>query len=139
MQIDVSFAEEELGTGASKCKILGVSWNKNNKNDVNLNISSQVYVNRGMLKFLASFFGPLGLISLVMLMEKNVYRLGYYQKLTLDQKISEIFFKEWNKWVQSLPLKVEFPRGVCLHQGKTYSAELHVFADKSLKGVSPSV
>lgn len=59
MQIDVSFAEEEFGTGASKCKIVGVSWNKNNNNDVNLNISGQVYINRGMLKFLASFFGPL--------------------------------------------------------------------------------
>ena len=108
MQTNVLFAEGELGTGLSKSNIFGVLWNKNNENDVNLNISGQVHAKRGMLKFLASFLDPLGLISSVMLIEKNVYRLGCYLKLTWTRKYQRFCSKNGINWCKVYLYKLSF-------------------------------
>ena len=134
---DTSHAKQELGTAPTECKILGVSWNKQSDTfRVNLNLPRQRETKRGMLKFLASIFDPLGLISPVMLHGKDLYRVACDAKLSWDQTLPEALEKQWRKWLESLPQHYEVPRSIISYESKIRTIELHAFADASLKGVS---
>ena len=52
-----------------------------------------------MLKFLASIYDPVGLISPVTLLAKDMYRDACDLK---DQRLPEDLMKRWTKWIKSL-------------------------------------
>ena len=139
-QTETTYAKQTLGTTPSESKILGVQWNKETDTfGVNLDIPETANTKRGMLKFLASVFDPLGLISPIMLLGKNMFREACDLKLTWDEELPTKLKKVWQKWICSLPSQFNVPRSLPAMKCEIKAVDLHVFADASLKGVSAAV
>ena len=63
-----------------------MSWNKvKDTFGVNLQVPDQPATKRGMLKFLASIYNPVGIILPVTLLAKDMYRDADDMKLSWDQ------------------------------------------------------
>ena len=87
---DMSFEKQELRTEASESKILGVSWNKvKDTFGVNFHVPDQPTTKKGILKFLASIYDLVGIISPVTLLAKDVYRDACDLKLSWNQRLPE--------------------------------------------------
>ena len=67
---------------------------------------------RGMLKYLASTFDPLGLISPATLPGKHMYREACDLKLSWDEQLTEPLKTKWIKWSESLPRKFAVSRSI---------------------------
>ena len=71
-----------------------MSWNKvKDTFGVNFQVPDQLATKRGMLKFLASIYSPVGIISPVTLLAKDMYREVYDLKLSWDQRLLEDLIK----------------------------------------------
>ena len=137
---EVTYAKQELGTEASDCKILGVHWNKSKDTfGVKFDLPRQELNKRAMLKVLASIFDPLGLVSPITLLGKDMYRRACDLKLPWDQQLPDPLAKSWTKWLESLPRLFEVSRSIPTNMGLLHSVTLHVFADASAKGVSAAL
>ena len=91
---EFSFEKQELRTKTSESKILGMSWNKvKDTFGVNFQVPDQPETKRGMPKFLASIYDPVGIISPVTLWTKNMYRDECNLKLSWDQRLPEDLMK----------------------------------------------
>ena len=87
---DISFEKQELRTEASESKILGVSWNKvKDTFEVNFHVPDQPTTKKGILKFLTSIYDPVGIISPVTLLAKDMYRDACNLKLSWNQRLPE--------------------------------------------------
>ena len=138
-QSDISFAKQELGTNMSESKILGVSWNKEEDTfGVDFDKTPQDHTKRGILKFLASIYDPLGLVSPVTLIGKDVYRQACELKLDWDEALPKWLDGIWTKWLTSLPKRIEVPRALTF-EGEIISMDIHAFSDASAKGVSAAI
>ena len=140
LHADVSYAKQEFGTKNMENKILGVPWDKEKDTfGVNTCIPGQEHSKRGMLKFLASIYDPLGLISPITLLGKDMYRRACDLKLSWDETLPDELKRNWMKWIQSLPTQYTVPRSLTSIQEVIHNVDLHVFADASLTGVSAAV
>lgn len=135
-----SYAKQTLGVKENESKILGLAWGK--KDDtlaVNIQELNVEETKRGMLKFLASIFDPLGFASPVLLVGKLIYREVCEQKFNWDQPLSQELSRRWKRWIGSLPAKVELPRTLAKFEQPINKIDLHVFGDASFDGVSAAV
>lgn len=131
-----SYAKQTLGVKENESKILGSAWNK--KDDtlaVNIQELNVEETKRGILKFLASIFDPLGFASPVLLVGKLIYREVCEQKFNWDQPLSQELSRRWKRWIDSLPAKVELPRTLAKFEQPINKIDLHVFGDASFDGV----
>ena len=95
---DISFEKQILRNETSESKILGVSWDKvKDTFGVNFQVPDQPATKRGMLKFLASIYDPVGIISPAALLAKDMYRDVCDLKLSWDQRLPEDLMKRWTK------------------------------------------
>ena len=119
---DISFGKQELRTQTSKSKILGVSWNKvKDTFGVNFQVPDQPATKGGMLKFLASIYDPVGIISPVTLLAKDMYRDPCDLKLSWNQRLLEDLMKRWTKWIRGLPhQQIEVPRSIPIYNEKIW-------------------
>ena len=97
-----------------------MSWNKvKDTFDVNFQVPDQLAAKRGMLKFLASIYSPVGIISPVTLLAEDMYREVCDLKLSWDQRLLEDPMKWWKKWIKSLPhQQIEVPRSIPMYNEK---------------------
>ena len=99
---------------------------------INFQVPDQLATKKGMLKFLASIYDPVGIIASIMLLAKEACDL----KLFRDQRLPENLTKQWTKWIKGLPhQQFEVPRSIPMYNEKLRTITLHVFADASSKGV----
>ena len=91
---------------------------------------------RGILRFLASIFDPLGIFSPIILMGKLLYREACDLKLNWDTKLPDDLNKKFCNWFNTLPAKLEVPRNLAKFEEPINGIDLHVFADASANGVS---
>ena len=72
-----------------------------------------------MLKFLASIYDPVGIISPVTLLAKDMYGDACDLKLFWDQRLLEDLMKRWTKWIKGLPhQQIEVPRSMPMYNEK---------------------
>ena len=103
---------------------------------VDLNIPVKEQSKRGILKHLASIFGPLGLISPVTLTVKDMYREACDLKLSWVEQLTEPLRTKWIKWSENLPQKFAVSRSIPVFKDEILSVDLYVFGKASLKDVS---
>ena len=65
---------------------------------------------RGIPRFLAAVYDPLGIASPSMLVGKFLYRKVCESRVPWDEKVWDRIGQEWLKFVTSLPNKVEVSR-----------------------------
>ena len=118
-----------------------MSWdNVKDTFGVNFQVPDQPATKRGMLKFLASIYDPVGIISPVTLLAKDMYRDPCDLKLSWNQRLLEDLMKQWTKWIRGLPhQQIEVPRSIPIYNEKIWSVTLHAFADASSKEVCAAV
>ena len=82
---------------------------------VNFQVPDHPTIKRGMLKFLASIYDPVGIISPVMLLAKDMYREECNLKLSWDQRLLEdlTWYKKWIKG--SSHQQIEVPRSKTMY------------------------
>ena len=94
---------------------------------------------RELPRNLAKIHDPLGLVSLVTVKGKHIYREACKQKVPWDAKIPEPLSTEYVQWAKGLPDKVSVARSVAVYRERLYEIELHAFGDASKKGVAAAV
>ena len=121
-------------------KVLGEVWNRVEdtiiyKFDALIELSENLKLSkRNLLKIIAKFFDPLGMLSPLTIGMKVLFQEGCQSKLEWDERLPEAFQERWRKWVVSLKevRSVHVPR--CIYSGiseKVVSYELHGFGDAS--------
>ena len=94
---------------------------------------------RGVLRKLVKVYDPLGLVSLVMLKGKLIFKDVCDEKQPWDAKLNEPIAQRRKKWEQSLPLRQLVPRSIVSYQEPLQDIELHAFGDGSKQGVGATV
>lgn len=135
-----SYAKQQLGVKEGESKILGLPWNKR-EDTIAVTFPEEPVDNtkRGMLRFLAAVYDPLGVASPTTLVGKLLYREVCDSRLPWDEKLSDRIGQEWLKFVRSLPNKVEVLRSIPRFKEPIEGVQLHVFGDTSGVGTSAAV
>lgn len=135
-----SYAKQQLGVKEGETKMLGLPWNKREDLIAVTFPEEPVDVTkRGILRFLAAVYDPLGIASPIMLIGKLLYREVCESRLPWDVKVSDRMGQEWLKFVRSLPNKVEVPRSLARFREPVEGVVLHAFGDTSGSGISSAV
>ena len=135
-----SYAKQQLGVKEGESKMLGLLWNK--REDLIAVVFPEEPVEttkRGILRFLAAVYDPLGIASPTMLVGKLLYREICESRLPWDEKVSDRLGQEWLKFVKSLPNKVEVSRSLARFREPVEGVVLHAFGDTSSSGISSAV
>ena len=135
-----TYAKQQLGVKANETKMLGLTWNKESDTlRVTFPQEKADITKRGILRFLASIFDPLGLVSPITLTGKVVYRATCDENVPWDKDLPDVIHKQWEKFEKKLPLEVEVPRSLAAHQEQIEAIDLHVFGDTSGTGTAAVV
>ena len=127
---------DELGD--KEQKVLGEVWNRVEDTiiytfDALIELTANLELTkRYLLKIIAKFFDPLGMLSPLTIGMKGLFQEVCQSKLEWDERLPEAFQERWRKWVVSLKevRSVHVPR--CIYSGiseKVVSYELHGFGD----------
>ena len=118
-------------------KLLGVGWNK--KEDtfaVDLDVKETPTVSkRTMLKMIASFYDPLGLMSPILVEGKHLDWLAADEKRGWDNEVSRELKETWVKWLHGLQ-NVKIPRSIAPYLEDITTIVLHHLMDASSKAVT---
>ena len=135
-----SYAKQQLGVNQGETKMLGLLWDKN-KDTLAVTFPEKPVdvTKREVLRFLASVYDPLGLVSPVTLIGKLLYRDVCERHLPWDEKLSDNLALQWHQFISSLPNKVDVARSLPLFKEPIQEILLHVFGDASGSGVSAAV
>ena len=135
-----SYAKQQLGVKEGETKMLGLPWNKSEETIAVAFPEEPVDVTkRGILRYLAAVYDPLGVASPTMLVGKLLYREVCESRLPWDEKVSDRIGQEWLKFVRNLPNKVEVPRSLPRFKEPIEGVVLHAFGDTSGSGISAAV
>ena len=129
-----------IETSPKDSAILGVSWNtQSDQFAVKFPTPDVESTKRGILRYLASIYDPLGLVSPITLVGKIIYRLVCDRKQGWDQELPKDIYKVWKQWLIHLPQKIEFPRSIPSFKEDIKEVTLHAFADASKEGTSAAI
>ncbi len=135
-----SYAKQQLGVQNNETKLLGLSWNKS---DDTLSVSFPKKpvdtTKREILRFLASIYDPLGIVSPVTLVGKMIFRDVCDRHLAWDEKISDNIGQQWLRFLNRLPEMVYLPRSIPRFREPIDEIELHAFGDASGSGIAAVV
>ena len=98
-----------------------------------------VLMERGVLAYLAKVSDPLGLISLVLLEGKLIYRDICDAKMRWRALISDTLLERWKKWEQALPHIISFARSIPVYPEPLREVKLHSFGDASKQELCAAV
>ena len=93
---------------------------------------------RGILSTISSVYDPLGAVSPVILVGKQILQAPCRQNVSWDDPIPEDILPLWEKWRTELPLleKLTFPRSLKPTDfGDPVQTEIHSFSDASDSGI----
>lgn len=138
---DPTYAKQQLGIPeGGESSLLGLAWNKERDTvSVTMPTEKTVITKRGILAKLAKIYDPLGFVSPLTLRGKLIYRAVCDTKNAWDAPIPDALAKLWEKWDSELPVRVETPRSLVVHQEPIESIKLHSFGDASGNGVAACV
>ena len=135
-----SYAKDQLGVKPGETKMLGLPWNKV-KDTLSVVIPEKVaaITKREILRFLASVYDPLGLVSPVLLVGKSVYRDACDQRLPWDKSLPQPLSSRWQQFQLNLSDALEFPRSLTSLEEPIEAVNLHTFGDSSKEGTAAVV
>ena len=137
---EITYAKQKLGAGIQSTKILGLYWNKQDDElAVKIPTSEHKNTKRGVLKFLASIYDPLGVISPIMLVGKCIFRELCETKHSWDEQIRHDLAVKWQKFKKCLPAQATFPRAISDDREAITFVDLHAFGDASQEGTAAAV
>ena len=120
--------------------MLGLPWNKEKDTiAVTFPEESADLTKRGIRRFLASVYDPIGLAPPTLLVGKLLYCEVCDSHSPWDEKVSDRIGQLWLKFVRDLPSKVEVLRSLPMFKEPIEQVELHAFGDMSGSGISPAV
>ena len=93
---------------------------------------------RGIVSTISSVYDPLGAVSPVILVGKQILQALCLQNVSWDDPIPEDILPLWEKWRTELPLlkKLMFPRSLKpMDFGDPVQTEIHSFSDASNSGI----
>ena len=134
-----TFAKENFGESRrDETKILGLTWDKDaDRLSIpipDITIPPQP-TKRGVLKFIASMYDPLGAAAPVDLVGKNIYRDVCDTKLPWDKPFEGELLKRWSKfWETVSTTTISFPRSIVRFREEIKFIDFHVFSDASFDG-----
>jgi hypothetical protein len=138
---ETTYAKQHLQKpdgGASS--LLGLKWNKDSDTlSVTFPQEEAVATKRGVLTKLAKIYDPLGIASPTTLSSKLLYRAACDSKKPWDDPIPYPLHRQWTDWENALPVNIEFPRSLAVHQESIDSIDLHSFGDASGSGLAACV
>lgn len=138
---ELSYAKQQLGgTKPSEGKLLGLPWNRE-EDTISVIIQSDQTetTKRGVLSHLAKIYDPLGLVSPVTLIGKQLYRDICDSKVPWDTQLPGPLLKRWKDWNKTLTENFTAQRALAPFHQPILSVTLHAFGDASTKGVSAAV
>ena len=137
---DQTFAKQQLNVNPSESKMLGLKWDKQ-RDTLSVVIPSETAqpTKGGILGKLARIYDPLGLVTPLTLIGKQIYREVCERKAAWDAPLSNELLQRWTKWERQLPSEYEVPRSIVSHREEIARIELHSFGDASVKGVGAVV
>ena len=134
---DETYVKDSLGINGTYRKVLGVNWNTTadkfvfESSDI-VNIASKLNVTkRNILEVSATFFDPLGLICLILLQPKLLFRNIVIQKCEWDTKVNIDVNNKWKLFLSESKTtkQIEINRHVlCCDM---LDLDLHGFGDAS--------
>lgn len=135
-----SYAKQQLGVQSDETKLLGLPWNKSNDTlAVGFPTKPAETTRREILRFLASIYDPLGIVSPVTLVGKMIFREACDRHLPWDEKLSDNLGQKWLKFLKNLPEQLQFQRSIPEYREPIDEIELHSFGDASGSGASAAV
>jgi hypothetical protein len=130
-----TYAKETLGTTPSDTKLLGLGWNK--KEDtlfVSLPKQNVEMTKRTVLQTMAKLYDPLGIAAPYLLTAKVIFRDICDRKLGWDVELPKDLKSRWERWLDSLPSVLTFPRSIPRERASITEIDIHGFADASILG-----
>lgn len=135
-----SFAKQQLNVKPTESKMLGVKWDKEQDTlAVVIPEEETQPTKRGILGKMAKIYDPLGLITPLKLIAKQIYRELCETKAPWDAKINGALLQRWKKREEQLPREQQVPRPIASYQEEIQAVELHSFGDASERGVGAAV
>ena len=135
-----SFAKQQFGVQPSETRMLGLKWNKvEDILTINFPQDDHPVTKRGILGKLAKIYDPLGLVSLLTLEGKLVYRAACESKASWDAELDEKLSRRWENWERITPKNASTPRSIVDYREPVEELELHAFGDASTQGVGVAV
>ena len=115
----------------------GQSWNKTNDTlTIEFSRTEVEALKRGILRYLAAIFNPLGVVSTINLKGKFVFRDACQANITWDKELPMSLQQQWRKFEMHLPSQFEIPRSVVAFQEEIEAIHLHVVGDISGSGTA---
>ena len=110
---DQSLTKEQLGTKDKEIKLLGLSWGIiKDRLSIPMEKCSKEIRKRSIFKQLTAIYDPLGLISVVALIGKIIFRNVCNEHVQWDEELPERQKQRWIKWVKSLPENLMIKRSI---------------------------
>ena len=140
VELEESYAKQQLGTKKGESKLLGVPWDKKKDQiEVSFPVAAAEPTKRGILGKIAKIYDPLGLVSPVTLAGKVLCRDVCDLRIAWDTPLPWEMRQKWTKWEENLPKQASVPRSLAVFQEGIQSIDLHGFGDASGTGVSATV
>ncbi|XP_065070928.1 uncharacterized protein LOC135695688 [Rhopilema esculentum] len=135
-----TYAKQQVGTTSDETKLLGLAWDKREDTlAISFPEMPERVTKRTVLSGLALVYDPLGIVSPVLLTGKIIYRDICEEGLSWDKEITDQLQKRWQRFIKSLPERIEIPRSVTPAKESVKGIDLHAFGDASGNGVSAAV
>ena len=136
-----TYAKETLGTKPSETKLLGLGWNKR---DDTLSVALPKYTaaemtKRAVLRTMAQLYDPLGVAGPYLLTAKVIFPDICDRKLGWDPELPKDLKSQWERWLESLPSVLTFPRSIPRERVLTTEIYIHGFADASILGCCAAI
>ena len=137
---ETTFAKQKFGND-NQTKLLGLIWDKE-KDTLSVKIpetSGIAETKRGVLKFLAAIYDPIGPASPVILCGKVVFRDICLEKYGWDTHLTGDILKRWRSFLINLPTFVTIKRALVPYREEILYVDLHSFGDASKVGTAAVV
>lgn len=132
--------DEPENTMPTETTVFGVKWDKiRDIFSVKFPEKEEENTKRGILRYLASAYDPLGLASPITLTGKVIYRDTCDRKLGGDERLCDDLAKMWRQWLTHLPIFLEISRPIPTFRKEIHKITLNAFSDASYKGTSAAV
>ena len=134
-----TFAKQQLAKDTNS-RLLGIAWYKSE--DMLAIQFPQIEVpdtKRGVLKYLASIYDPLGLISPIVLQGKVIFRDVCEARYGWDDLLNDYHLHAWKKFKSSLTQEISLKRAIPTEMNQVKFVDLHTFSDASNDGTAAVV
>ena len=136
-EVEQTFAKEQLGVKDDETRLLGLKWNKASDTlRVEFSDKGAETTKRGILRYLAAIFDPLGLVAPITLKGKFVFRDACQANLPWDKELPKSLQQQWQRFELHLPCQFQVPRSLAAFQENIEAIDLHVFGDTSGAGTA---